>query len=74
MTIYTIEIQSRETEDLSYQHLPPGTTEEQAMAAAEEAAQETKGWGVYLSFSRSEDGQHGFINRTGAALVGEDWV
>jgi hypothetical protein len=75
MTIYTIEFQSRETEESDWRSFPAGFTEEQAILEVEIAAQESKGWGVYLSFSRSEDGQHGFINPgTGAALVGEDWV
>lgn len=75
MTIYSLEFQSRETEKSTMRHFPAGFTEEQAIVEAELAAQESKGEAVYLRFSRTEDGQHGFINPgTGAALTGEDWV
>jgi hypothetical protein len=75
MTIYTIETQSRETEQYGWRTLAPGMTEEQAIVEAELAAQESRGEAVYLRFSRTDEGQRGFINPgTGAALTGEDWV
>lgn len=47
------------------------TTDESARRAGIKAAKENQGKQVFVSFFRSSDGQHGYINRDGADFTGE---
>lgn len=47
------------------------TTEKQAVSTAKEWAATQSG--VYISYFRKADGQHGYINPDGAGVAGKDW-
>jgi hypothetical protein len=52
----------------------PDCTKKEAIALAQEFAQDKTNCGVYISWFRASDGQHGYLNPNGAhAITGQAW-
>ena len=66
---YTIEIQ-HENLETDYH---PGNTKRQAIKLARQTAKENPKALVFVSWLRPSDGQRGFLNRDGHAIVGSAW-
>lgn len=68
-TIYSINGAEQQWQTLT------ARTDEGARRQMQRYLQSAHGWQeIYLEFFRASDGQHGYINRNGADLVGKSWI